>query len=243
MSRDTSNPRHRSMPPTGTLRERGTTQGRVRAMTKRATFGFVAALLVVMFMATGVLFAVQQQQHRMVMGGPFTMEDMDGKPVTQADLLGKPSALFFGFAGCPDTCPTILLALTDAMRDMGAEADRLNVVFVTIDPSRDTPDVLRAYLSSFDPRIRGFTGTADQVAAMASAYHVAYRRVPLEGGGYTMDHSAAVLLFDRAGRFAGGLPFGDDDAKMRSQLTALVDAGTKEASARPTAGSRPAAAN
>ena len=199
-------------------------------MTSRKTIGFIAGLLIIMLMATGVLFAVRQQQHRMDLGGPFTLEDMNGKPVTEADLLGKPTALFFGFAQCPDTCPTTLLALTNAMKSMGDRADRLNVVFVTVDPSRDTPEVLRAYLSSFDPRIRGFTGSEDQVAAMARAYHITYRRVPLEGGDYTMDHSAAVLTFDRAGRFVGGIPFGDDDAQMLPKLTALVDPNTKQAS-------------
>ncbi len=198
-------------------------------MIKRTTTGFIAGLFVITLMAIGVMYAVQQQQGRMVMGGPFALEDMNEKPVTQADLLGKPTAIFFGFARCPDTCPTTLLALTTAMRDMGAEADRLNVVFVTVDPSRDTPEMLRAYLSSFDARIRGFTGTDDQVAAMARAYHVAYRRVPLEGGDYTMDHSAAVLLFDRVGHYVDAIPFGEDDVQMRQRLTALVHKGTKQA--------------
>ena len=198
-------------------------------MIPRRTLGFIAAIFVVVLMSTGVLFAVQHEQGRSAMGGPFALEDMNGTPVTQADLLGKPSAVFFGFARCPDTCPTTLLALTTAMKSMGDEADRLNVVFVTVDPRRDTPEVLRAYLSSFDPRIRGFTGTEDQVAAMARAYHVKYERVPLEGGDYTMDHSAAVLTFDRAGHFAGGIPFDDDDAQMLSRLTTLVDPLAKQA--------------
>ena len=192
----------------------------------RTTIGFLASLFVVMVMATGVAFAVQHERQRTAMGGPFALEDMTGKPVSQADLLGKPSAVFFGFTRCPNTCPTTLVALTEAMKRMGDEADRLNVVFVTVDPRRDTPEVLRAYLSSFDPRIRGFTGTDDQVAAMAGAYHILYRRVPLEDGDYTMDHSAAVLTFDRTGRFVGGIPFDKDGTQMLPRLTALVEPAT-----------------
>ncbi len=192
-------------------------------MISRMTIVFVASLGLVMLIATGATFAIQHEQARAVIGGSFALTDMSGRPVTQADLLGKPTAVFFGFTRCPDACPTTLVALTEALRGLGAKADRLNVVFVTLDPQRDTPDVLRAYLSSFDPRIRGFTGTLAQVAAMADAYHILYRRVPLSDGDYTMDHSAAVLTFDRAGKFVGKVPFGDDDeARLRSDLTALV---------------------
>ena len=192
-------------------------------MVTRTTIGFIASLVVVMVMATGATFAIQHEEQRSTVGGRFALEDMAGKPVDDADLLGKPTALFFGFTRCPDTCPTTLVALTDAMKRMGDKADRLNVVFVTVDPKHDTPDVLREYLSSFDPRIRGFTGTEDQVAAMAKAYHIVYRKVPLGGGDYTMDHSAAVLTFDRTGRFVGAIPFERDDGQLLPRLSALAD--------------------
>lgn len=191
-------------------------------MVSRTTRVFLLGVLATMLMATGVTFALQVQQRRDAIGGPFAMEDATGKPVTQADLLGKPSALFFGFTMCPDTCPTTLTTLTEIMNAMGRQADRLNVVFVTVDPQRDTPEVLREYLSSFDPRIRGFTGTQDQVAAMARAYRVHYRRVPLAGNDYTMDHSTAVLTFDRAGRFVRAIPFDEDQVKVLSRLKALT---------------------
>jgi len=84
----------------------------------------------------------------------------------------KPSALFFGYTSCPDVCPTTLLDLTELMKTMGADADKLNVIFVSIDPARDTPARLADYLSSFDPRIRGLTGTEAQIAAIAKAYQV-----------------------------------------------------------------------
>ena len=120
-------------------------------------------------------------------GGAFAMTEMTGRPMTDADLRGRPTALFFGFTRCPASCPVTLQVLTTVLGRMGADADRLNVVFVTVDPERDTPEALRDYLGSFDPRIRGVTGTPAQLAAMAAAFKVQYRRVPLDGGDYTMD--------------------------------------------------------
>ena len=196
-------------------------------MMTRTTAAFIAGVLAVAAIAIGASFPIRHELRRSIIGGPFTLEDTGGKPVTQADLIGKPTALFFGFTRCPDVCPTTMVALTDAMTRMGDEADRLNVVFVTLDPRRDTPKVLRDYLSSFDPRIRAFTGTEDQVAVMARAYHVSYRRVPLADGDYTMDHSAAVLTFDRDGKFVGGAPVDGDDARVLKQLTALVEPATR----------------
>jgi protein SCO1/2 len=155
-------------------------------------------------------------------GGPFAMVEMTGKAVTERDLRGKPTVLFFGYTSCPDVCPTTLLTLSDVMKAMGRQADRLNVIFVTVDPQRDTPAQMKLYLSSFDPRIRGFTGTEDQVAAMANAFHIFYRRVPTEGGGYAMDHFAGVLLFDKSGAIVGELPYEEAEGSVFAKLTTLV---------------------
>ncbi|MFF9550795.1 SCO family protein [Methylobacterium fujisawaense] len=160
--------------------------------------------------------------HPRRVGGAFTMADLYGRAVTQADLLGKPTALFFGFTHCPEVCPTTLSTLTDAMEKMGRAADRLNVVFVTLDPERDTPEVLRDYLTAFDPRIRGLIGTSAEVAQMADVYHVLYRRVPTEGGDYTMDHSASIELFDRTGRMVGEIGYGEDASAMAAKLITLA---------------------
>ena len=109
-------------------------------------------------------------QHRV--GGDFTLVDTDGRPVGAADLRGKPTVVYFGFTFCPEVCPTTLNQLSVALRKMGRVAERPNVVFVSVDPARDTPDQMKLYLSSFDPHIRGFTGTEAQVAEAAKAYHV-----------------------------------------------------------------------
>lgn len=134
-------------------------------------------------------------------GGPFSLVDQEGNPVTERNFTGKPSVIFFGFTHCPEVCPTTLLDLGKWLNAIGADADKLNVLFVSVDPERDTPGHLKEYLSSFDSRIRGLTGTEAQVAAAAKAYRIFYKRIPLEQGGYTMDHSSAVYLMDRAGRF------------------------------------------
>lgn len=152
-------------------------------------------------------------------GGPFTLVDTQGRTVTDRDLLGKPTVIYFGFTYCPEVCPTTLAALGAELKALGPDADRLNVVFVTIDPERDTPKQLAAYLSSFDRRIHGLTGTTAQVAAAAKQYLVYYQKVPLEGGGYTMDHSTTVYLMDRQGRMddliAYQEPSDDALAKLR----------------------------
>ena len=193
-------------------------------MISRSLLILVSGIAAVFILGLATLVAVQQRspygQHRV--GGAFTMTEMTGKPVTDSDLRGKPSALFFGYTSCPDVCPTTLSSLTNVLGRMGASANRLNVLFVTVDPERDTPAQMRDYLSSFDPRIRGLTGTEAQTDAMATAYHVYHRRVPAGNGSYTVDHSSTVYLMDDTGRLAGELNYGEDEARIETKLTALV---------------------
>jgi protein SCO1/2 len=158
------------------------------------------------------------------LGGPFTLVDQHGHAVTDRDLKGKPTVMFFGFTYCPEVCPTTLTALTAWMKALGADADKLNVVYVTIDPERDTPKQLALYLSSFDPRIRGLTGTPAQIAQIAREYGVYYQKIPLSGGGYTMDHSSAVYLMDARGGFQGVIGYQEPTPQALAQLKALVHA-------------------
>lgn len=138
-------------------------------------------------------------------GGPFSLTDHRRRAVTEADFRGRPMAVFFGFTHCPDVCPTTLGDMTALIEALGPDADRLHWLFVSVDWERDTPEALAGYLEAFDPRIVGLSGTEAQVAQAARSFRVYYRRVPTEGGGYTMDHSASVFLLDAAGRFAGTL--------------------------------------
>ncbi|WGM37845.1 SCO family protein [Caulobacter sp. NIBR1757] len=159
------------------------------------------------------------------LGGPFALTDMTGRPVTEASLLGKPTAIFFGFTYCPEVCPTTLTELTAAMKALGKDADRLNVVFVSVDPERDTPEQMRLYLSNFDRRIVGYTGTPEAIARAAKAYRVYYKKIPTEGGDYTVDHSSAVYLFDRKGRFVAPIGYGEPHARVVEALRNLARTG------------------
>ena len=142
--------------------------------------------------------------------GGFSLTDQTGRRVTGADLKGRPYALFFGFTHCPDVCPTALYELSLVLGKLGPGADALDVLFVTVDPDRDTQEQLATYLGSFDPRIRGLRGTAEQTAAAARAFKATYRRVPLEDGDYTMDHTAVIYLVDREGRLFETVDYRDD---------------------------------
>jgi protein SCO1/2 len=134
-------------------------------------------------------------------GGPFTLTGQDGKPLTAQDLKGKPLLVFFGYTHCPDICPTTLFELSEILHAMGKDADRINALFITVDPDRDTPAVMKDYLSSFDPHLRGATGTQQQIDVVEKEYRVYAKKVPTKDGDYSMDHSAVVYLMDKDGRF------------------------------------------
>jgi protein SCO1/2 len=134
-------------------------------------------------------------------GGPFHLEDQSGKPVTDQDMKGRPFLVFFGFTHCPDICPTTLFDISQVLRKLGPDADRAGALFITVDPERDTPAVMKDYLSNFDPHLRGLTGDQASVDAAIKAYRVYAKKVPLQGGDYTMDHTAVVYLMDKNGEF------------------------------------------
>jgi protein SCO1/2 len=114
---------------------------------------------------------------------------------------GRPFLVFFGFTRCPEVCPTTLFYISEMLRRLGKDADRTGVLFITVDPERDTPVTLKDYLSNFDPHLRALTGDPAAVEAALKAYRVYAKKVPLEGGDYTMDHTAVVYLMDKDGHF------------------------------------------
>jgi protein SCO1/2 len=134
-------------------------------------------------------------------GGPFHLEDQNGRPVTDQDMKGRPFLVFFGFTHCPDICPTTLFDISQVLRKLGPDADRTGALFITVDPERDTPPVLKDYLSNFDPHLRGLTGDQASIDAALRAYRVYAKKVPLQGSDYTMDHTAIVYLMDKDGQF------------------------------------------
>jgi protein SCO1/2 len=133
-------------------------------------------------------------------GGPFSMTAQDGRALSDQDLRGHPFLVFFGYTHCPDTCPTSLFEISEVLKTLGADKD-VKVLFVTVDPERDTPAVLKDYLSNFDPRIIGLSGSPEAVAGIEKAYRVYSKKVPTPGGDYSMDHTSIVYLMDKEGRF------------------------------------------
>jgi protein SCO1/2 len=141
-------------------------------------------------------------------GGPFHLEDQNGKLVSDADMKGKPFLVFFGFTHCPDICPTTLFEISQMMKALGPDADRTGALFITVDPERDTATVLKDYLSNFDPHLRGLTGDRPSIDAAIKAYRVYAKKIPLENGDYTMDHTAVVYLMDKDGNFVAPFSVG-----------------------------------
>ena len=135
-------------------------------------------------------------------GGPFTLVDQDSKPITDAALKGHPSLVFFGYTHCPDICPTTLFELSEVLRALGPDADKTAALFISVDPDRDTPAVMKDYLSSFDPHLRGVTGSDNAIEAVEKEYRVFAKKMPTgKDGDYSMDHTALVYLMDKEGRF------------------------------------------
>ena len=135
-------------------------------------------------------------------GGPFTLVGTDGKPFSSQRLNGKPRAMFFGFTHCPDVCPTTLANLAKLRKQVGGD-DAFEIVFVSVDPERDTPTEMAKYAGLFGTPIVALTGTPAQVERVKTLFGIFSEKVPTEGGDYTVDHSAAVLLFDRHDDFIG----------------------------------------
>jgi protein SCO1/2 len=151
-----------------------------------------------------ILASGGQQARGSAIGGPFTLTDQNGARVTDATYRGAPSIVFFGYTHCPDVCPTTLFDMSEILKRLPADK-RVSALFVTVDPERDTPAALKEYLSSFDPRISGLSGTREEIEATLKAYRVYAKKQPQENGEYSMDHSAIVYLMDKQGRFLNAL--------------------------------------
>lgn len=172
-----------------------------------------------------LLFGIQSanrksadKSYAAMFGGPFTLTDTQGRTVTEASLQGHPHAIFFGFTRCPEVCPTTLSSLTRLHQALGKDAERLRIVFVSVDSGHDTPAILGTYLASFPVPVTGLTGTPAQLAQIEKGYGVYVKKVPLEGGDYTIDHTASVYLMDAQGRFVTTLGYDDSEANKLNIL-------------------------
>ena len=154
-------------------------------------------------------------------GGPFTLVDQHGNTVTDQNFRGRWMVVFFGFTHCPDICPTALNDMSMMMQDLGAAADKVQPIFVTVDPERDTVQAMADYVANFDPRIVALTGTPEQVAQAAKAYRVYYKKVP-QGDGYTMDHTGILYVMDPQGRFMTHFTPNTPPADMAARIRKLI---------------------
>ncbi|MCX5512495.1 SCO family protein [Kaistia algarum] len=197
-------------------------------MTRRTRVtAWLAAALVALGLSAAVAYMLTRNQPGGIadIGGPIDLASMNGGRFTDADIGGKPYAIFFGFTRCPNVCPTTLSDLTLDLDQLGPLADKIQVVFVSVDPDRDTPATMKEYLSAFDPRIMGVTGTPDEIAAIAKDYRVFYRKVPTDSGDYTMDHTASVYLMNAKGHFVGTLAFEENRDTQLAKLKKLAENG------------------
>jgi protein SCO1/2 len=136
-------------------------------------------------------------------GGPFSLTGGDGRTVTDGDFRGTPHLVFFGFTHCPDICPTKLFQLSETFRAMGDRGDKVRALFITVDPERDTPEIMKSYVSSFDPRIVGLTGDRAAIDKVVRDYRAYAKKVPTKDGDYTMEHTSLVYLMGKDGQFIG----------------------------------------
>jgi len=155
-------------------------------------------------------------------GGNFTLTDQTGKSRSLSDYKGKVVALFFGYTHCPDVCPTTMFEFANAMKQLGAGAKNVQVLFVTVDPERDTPAVLAGYVPHFDPSFVGLTGNPGQIETVTSQFKIVAQKQPTEGGGYTVDHSAGSYLFDREGRLRVYEPYGTPAGQLANDIKLLL---------------------
>ncbi|MFD2260386.1 SCO family protein [Chelativorans composti] len=175
--------------------------------------------------ATYFWWAQTHDRQIIAFGAPFELVDHDGNTITEQALRGHPSVLFFGFTHCPEVCPTTLYELAGWLDELGPDGDKLKAFFVSIDPERDTPEVMKAYLSNFTTRITGITGEPDKVMEMAKDFRIYAKKVELEGGDYTMDHTASIMLLDSKGDFFGTIAYQENPDIALEKLRRLIREG------------------
>lgn len=178
----------------------------------------------------GLLILLQERGERsfsstvsnFTLGGPFTLTGADGRPFSSSALKGKPYAIFFGFTHCPDVCPTTLARLVRLRQQLGGAADRPAILFVTVDPERDGPAEVGKYAQLFDAPVTGLTGSPAQIEQVKKQFGIFSQKVPDDSGGYSVDHTAATLLFDAQGEFAGTIVPEEPDSAALDKLRRIA---------------------
>lgn len=192
-------------------------------------FACVAAL--VLLVGTGAMIAMKRSRQSAAVatvsiGGPFVLTSQTGEKVSSEALVGGPFVVFFGFTHCPEVCPTTLWEMSQALEQLGPDAEKLRVFFISVDPNRDTSEVMARYLQSFDDRIVALTGTEEEIAAVGAAYRAYWKKIPMDDGDYTMDHTTSIYMMDPKGRFTGTITYQEDPKVRLEKLRRLIAGGT-----------------
>lgn len=197
-----------------------------KAPSQRFAYAAIGLLLAVLLIGAGGFLWLSNGggNNPIRIGGPFTLENGSGKPVTDGDFRGKYMLVYFGYTFCPDVCPTTLNAVAEAMDKLGPDAAKIQPVFITVDPKRDTPDVVAKYAAAFGPSITGLTGTPEEIARVAKEYRVYYAEHRTGSGpnDYSMDHSSVLYLMDPKGGFLAPVRADQSGDEMAANLKKLM---------------------
>lgn len=191
-------------------------------MTRARVLVAAGAAAAVLALVAAFLLSTMRSPDKPMIGGPFRLKSQTGEIVDSVALKGRPYALFFGFTHCPEICPTTMMDMQRLIDRLGPAGKDFRVFFVSVDPERDTPEVLRSYLASFEPHVVGLTGTPEEIAAVAKAFRAYYKKVPTGGGDYTMDHTALVYLMDAKGAFENVLGYQEEEGRALTKMRALL---------------------
>lgn len=189
-----------------------------------ALWGMVALVAAVLGL---IIYGNSQQGGGLALanfGKPFKLASSNGGELDSASLKGKPYGIFFGFTHCPEVCPTTLFEMSTALKELGDQAKDFKLVFITVDPERDTVPDMKNYLANFDPRIEGAVPTLDQLPDIARAYHIYYKKEPTSDGSYTMDHTATLFLIDAQGNLKSTISFDENRDTRIAKLKKLLSA-------------------
>ncbi|MCH4091037.1 SCO family protein [Acetobacter sp.] len=182
----------------------------------------VLGVVLILFAGAAGLRTFLTSQHHTQIGGPYTLTDEQGQTVTQASFQGRYTLLYFGYTHCLDVCPLTLATLSVALEELGGQAQKVTPVFISVDPERDTPKVLRDYVQRFSSRIVGLTGTEAQLQPVMSAFHVSAQRHAASGSGYLVDHSSLLYLMDGQNHLVGMIPVDASAHQIASELRRLL---------------------
>ena len=188
---------------------------------------FIIAFIVVIVGAAGLNLFRDKQAAKEPFGGPLNLVTMDGKPFTENDLRAAPAAIFFGFTHCPDVCPTTLYEMDGWLKQLGPEGSNIKAYFITVDPERDTQEVMKTYVGNVSDRIIGVTGTPQNIADVVKSYHGYAKKGHGEDGEYTMDQTASVFLLDKGGRFRSTIAYQENPDTALEKLKNLAKGAAK----------------